>query len=124
MALLLTGCGSNFGFPGVYRIDVEQGNVITEEMVQQLKPGMSPRQVRFIMGTPLIEDTFHENRWDYRYTLRNGIDTLEQHRLTVFFEDEVLVNLEGTLLPDWAQESTPDTGADDDSDAEDTPAAS
>ena len=67
----LIGCGSNIGFPGVYRINVEQGNVVTEEMVDQLRPGLNRRQVRYIMGTPLIEDSFHEDRWDYRYTLRN-----------------------------------------------------
>ena len=48
----LAACGSNFGFPGVYRINVEQGNVVTEEMVEQLRPGLNRRQVRYIMGTP------------------------------------------------------------------------
>jgi outer membrane protein assembly factor BamE len=62
LALTLSGCG-NFGFPGVYRIDVEQGNIVTPEMIEQLKPGMTRRQVRFVMGTPLIEDTFNDNRW-------------------------------------------------------------
>ena len=59
----MVGCGSNIGFPGVYRINVEQGNVVTEEMVEQLRPGLNRRQVRYIMGTPLIEDAFHSDRW-------------------------------------------------------------
>lgn len=104
MALLLTGgCGSNIGFPGAYRINVEQGNIITEDMVKQLKPGMTRRQVRFVMGTPLIEDTFQPDRWDYRHTIRNGIKTLSESRLTVFFENDALVNVTGTIVPEWAQ---------------------
>ncbi len=99
----LAGCGSNFGFPGVYRIDVEQGNIVTPEMIEQLRPGMSRRQVRFVMGTPLVEDTFNPDRWDYRYTLRNGVDTLEESRLSVFFEGDTLVNVTGSEVPDWAQ---------------------
>ena len=89
-SLFLAGCGTNIGFPGVYRIDVEQGNIITPEMVEQLQQGMTRRQVRFILGTPLIEDTFNEDRWDYRYTLRNGTDTREENVLTVYFEGDEL----------------------------------
>jgi outer membrane protein assembly factor BamE len=103
LSLLLAGCGNNFGFPGVYRINVEQGNIVTFDMIEQLQPGMTRRQVRFILGTPLIEDTFHPDRWDYRYTLRNGIDTLEENRLTVFFEGDELVNVVGAEVPAWAQ---------------------
>lgn len=103
LSLLLSGCGNNFGFPGVYRINVEQGNIVTSDMIEQLQPGMTRRQVRFILGTPLIEDTFHPDRWDYRYTLRNGIDTLEENRLTVFFEGDELVNVVGEEVPAWAQ---------------------
>ena len=97
----LAGCGSNFGFPGVYRINVEQGNVVTEEMVSQLKPGLNRRQVRYIMGTPLIEDAFHSDRWDYRYLLRNGNETLAETRLTLWFEGDELVRAEGPDAPDW-----------------------
>ncbi len=97
----LIGCGSNFGFPGVYRINVEQGNVVTEEMVEQLRPGLNRRQVRYIMGTPLIEDSFHENRWDYRYMLRNGNELLSETQLTLWFEGDELVRVEGPDAPDW-----------------------
>ena len=97
----LVGCGSNFGFPGVYRINVEQGNVVTEEMVEQLRPGLNRRQVRYIMGTPLIEDSFHEDRWDYRYLLRNGNELLSETQLTLWFEGEELVRAEGPDAPSW-----------------------
>ena len=99
----LVSCGSNFGFPGVYRINVEQGNVVTEEMVEQLRPGLNPRQVRYIMGTPLIEDSFHSDRWDYRYLLRNGNDTITETQLTLWFEEDELVRAEGPDAPDWDQ---------------------
>ncbi|MEM1112384.1 MAG: outer membrane protein assembly factor BamE [Pseudomonadota bacterium] len=95
---LLAGCG-NFGFPGVYRINVEQGNIITQEMVDQLKPGMSRRQVRFILGTPLVNDTFNQDRWDYAYVLRNGTKVIEQSTLTVYFEGDELIRVEGDLAP-------------------------
>ena len=98
----LAGCGSNFGFPGVYRINVEQGNVVNEEMVEKLRPGLNKRQVRYIMGTPLIEDSFHADRWDYRYLLRNGNETLAETRLTLWFDGDELARAEGPDAPDWA----------------------
>ena len=113
----LVGCGSNFGFPGVYRINVEQGNVVTEEMVEQLRPGLNRRQVRYIMGTPLIEDSFHENRWDYRYLLRNGSDTITETQLTLWFEGDELVRAEGPDAPDWDQSESAEEEADSASDA-------
>jgi len=94
----LAACGF-VGFPGVYKIDVEQGNIINQEIVDQLKPGMSRRQVRFILGTPLVEDTFNENRWDYVYVKRNGVDVLSESRLSVEFEGDVLTNVTGDLIP-------------------------
>ena len=97
----LVGCGSNFGFPGVYRINVEQGNVVTDEMVEQLRPGLNRRQVRYIMGTPLIEDSFHKDRWDYHYLLRNGNELLSETQLTLWFEEDQLVRVEGPDAPKW-----------------------
>ena len=109
----LIGCGSNFGFPGVYRINVEQGNVVTEEMVEQLRPGLNRRQVRYIMGTPLIEDSFHEDRWDYRYLLRNGDQTLVETQLTLWFEEDELVRAEGPDAPEWDAPQPEPTGGED-----------
>ena len=67
----VAGC-SNIGFPGVYRINVDQGNIVDQDMVDQLKPEMTRRQVRFVLGTPIIEDTFNNDRWDYVRVLRRG----------------------------------------------------
>ena len=106
----VVGCGSNFGFPGVYRINVEQGNVVTDEMVEQLRPGLNRRQVRYIMGTPLIEDSFHEDRWDYRYLLRNGNELLSETQLTLWFEEDELVRVEGPDAPNW-DEPQPEASA-------------
>ena len=94
----LSACGA-VGFPGVYRINIEQGNIITQEMVDQLKPGMSRRQVRFILGTPLIEDTFDQDRWDYSYVVRNGKDILNTNRLTVYFDGDSLSHFAGSFVP-------------------------
>ncbi|MCO5787923.1 outer membrane protein assembly factor BamE [Pseudomonas sp. G11-1] len=91
----LSGCG----FPGVYKIDVQQGNVVTQEMVDQLRPGMTQRQVRFIMGTPLLQDTFEPNRWDYLYSLQAGHSPREQERISLMFEDDLLVGLAGDFVP-------------------------
>ncbi len=95
-AVCLSACGA-VGFPGVYRIDVEQGNIVTQEMVDQLQPGMTRRQVRFILGTPLIEDPFNQDRWDYPYVKRNGRTVLSESRLTVFFDGDTLLKYEADL---------------------------
>lgn len=94
----LSAC-SAVGFPGVYRIDVEQGNIVDQEMADQLEPGMSKRQVRFILGTPLVEDPFNHNRWDYKYTRRNGLEVLDEAVLTVMFEDDALKEVRGDYIP-------------------------
>ena len=118
---LLSACGF-VGFPGVYKIDVEQGNIVTQEMADQLKPGMSRRQVRFILGTPLVEDTFNPDRWDYPYVKRNGDDILEQSALVVEFEGDSLVRVSGDYLPPAWRDG--DTAGDEDAAAtEETPAS-
>ena len=89
-------------FQGVYRINVEQGNVVNAEMIEKLRPGLNKRQVRYIMGTPLIEDSFHEDRWDYRYLLRNGTETIAETRLTLWFDGDELARVEGPDAPEWA----------------------
>jgi outer membrane protein assembly factor BamE len=89
LTLIITGC-SSLQFPGVYKIEVEQGNVITQEMIDQLEVGMSREQVEYIMGRALIKDAFNTNRWDYVYTKRTGEEKGEKHHLTVFFEGNQL----------------------------------
>jgi len=93
--LLLTGC--SYLPPLPYKIDVQQGNVITEEMVEKLKPGITKSQVLFVLGSPLIIDAFRDNRWDYVYLFREKGELIEQKRLTIFFDGDVLVNIENYL---------------------------
>lgn len=98
---LLGGCG-NFGsmdFPGVYKISIPQGNIITQEMVDQLRPGMTKRQVIFVMGTPLVRDPYHQDRWDYVYNFQPGGGERGQERLSVVFEDDQLVSFSGDFEP-------------------------
>lgn len=94
----LTGCKNVFR---AYRIDVPQGQTITREQTEQLKPGMTPAQVRYVLGTPLITDTLNPTRWDYAYSLQPGTYALEagvkpvaHRRLTVFFAGGVLDHVE------------------------------
>jgi outer membrane protein assembly factor BamE len=82
-----------------YRIEIQQGNYISQEMVSQLKVGMSREQVRFVLGTPLVTDIFHTNRWDYIYYRELGRGKREQRALAVFFEDGKLVRLAGDIVP-------------------------
>jgi outer membrane protein assembly factor BamE len=85
--------------PFVYRPEIQQGNVVEQEQVNQLQPGMSKRQVRFLLGTPMLNDVFHANRWDYAYTIGKGSTPREIRRLTVFFEDDRLVRIAGDMRP-------------------------
>jgi outer membrane protein assembly factor BamE len=101
--LALQAC-SNLEFPGVYKIPVEQGNVITQDMVNQLKPGMSKSQVEFILGTALIQDTFNSQRWDYLYSVKRGKSDRQQYRLSVFFDDnDQLSYFSGDFQPSAAK---------------------
>jgi outer membrane protein assembly factor BamE len=72
-----------------YKIDIQQGNVLTQEMVGQLRPGLSKDQVRFLLGTPVLTDIFHANRWDYVYRLQKGsTGEVEERRFSTFFDDD------------------------------------
>jgi outer membrane protein assembly factor BamE len=94
---LLSGCSNLSLSP--YRIDVRQGNLVTQEMAAQLKPGMTRDQVRFVLGTPLLADPFHAERWDYVYRFKPGYGDAQQRRLTVFFQDGKLARVEGDVVP-------------------------
>jgi outer membrane protein assembly factor BamE len=85
--------------PFVYKMTVQQGNIITEEMVDQLQLGMNKSQVRYLLGTPLLADMFHTNRWDYTYTIRRGHSPMKTERLTLFFTDDALTRIDGYLQP-------------------------
>lgn len=84
----------------VHRIDVQQGNVIDQDMLNQLRPGMTRRQVQFVLGSPMVADVFHQDRWDYIYRMQPGAGELETEHVTLYFEDDVLARISGSLHPD------------------------
>ncbi len=85
--------------PIVHRQDIQQGNIVTQEMNNRLQPGMSKSQDRFVMGTPMLVDAFHQNRWDYPYEMTRGWGETERKRLTLIFEADQLVRMEGDYHP-------------------------
>ena len=90
----------SFGdLPFVHRIDVQQGNVVTQEMIAQLAVGMDKKKVNFVMGSPIILDTFHSDRWDYLYSFQPGHGHAERRRITLYFADEKLARIEGDVKP-------------------------
>jgi len=94
----LVGC-SSFHFPGVHKINVQQGHIITQEMVDQLKLGMTKRQVRFVLGNTLLPNTFNDDRWDYFYSRRKGSNgPITQYLYTVYFADDKLTKTEGDYI--------------------------
>lgn len=97
--LLLPGCGNIPILPFLkpYKIDIQQGNYITQDMIAKLQPGMTRSQVRFALGTPLIVDPFRTDRWDYAYTLAKGGVLTEQRTVTVIFKGDVLDRIEGDV---------------------------
>lgn len=101
LSALLLACNNigSMDFPGVYKISIPQGNIITQEMIDQLRPGMTKRQVIFVMGTPLVRDPFHQDRWDYVYNFMPGGGVRGQERVTVFFEEDALVSFTGDFVP-------------------------
>ncbi|WP_370691588.1 outer membrane protein assembly factor BamE [Herminiimonas sp.] len=82
-----------------YRPDIQQGNFVSQEMVAQLKPGMTQDQVIFLLGTPLLTDVFHSDRWDYSFRLQKGNGEVTTSRVTVFFKDKLVSSFEGGDLP-------------------------
>jgi outer membrane protein assembly factor BamE len=104
-ALLLAGCSSlqssdNFlGFITPYRVEVVQGNVLTKEQVALVKPGQSRLQVRDILGSPLLTDVFHTDRWDYVFTIRRQGAEPQQRKVVVLFEGDTLKSISATDLP-------------------------
>lgn len=82
-----------------HKLVIYQGNEVTQDMVDRLQPGMSRQQVRAILGTPLLNDPFHANRWDYNYTVTRDNQIEEQRNLAVYFDNDVFTRVEGTALP-------------------------
>ncbi len=98
LAMLCASCGTALPSIKPYKLDVQQGNVVTSKMLLQLRPGMTQSQVRFIMGTPLIQDSFHGKRWDYVYQMREHGKIIEHRRVILDFENEVLKTVRGDVV--------------------------
>ena len=98
---LLCACSRSYdgGFnaPLLHKIDIQQGNVIDQEMLNQLKPGMDKKQVKFIMGTPVLIDPFHNERWEYIYSFQEGGTVREQRHITLHFENDKLAYISGDI---------------------------
>lgn len=111
LAVALAGCGSNKATPNslraapglpslaVYRVDVYQGNVVTPDMLAALQPGMTRDRVRQVLGTPMVTDPFHPERWDYVYSERHGYNLREQRQITLYFAGEQLDYIAGDVVP-------------------------
>jgi outer membrane protein assembly factor BamE len=101
VASLLGACSSVPILPGFtpYQMEIQQGNFVDQEMVSRLKPGMTRDQVRFILGTPLVSDMFHADRWDYVFSRRpQGGGAVEQRRLAVYFSEGKLSKIDGDVV--------------------------
>jgi outer membrane protein assembly factor BamE len=93
LAFALYGCGL------VYTIDIQQGNYVTDDLVAKLKNGMTKAEVRGLLGTPLLVDTFHQNRWEYYFSSVKAGKADKPSRLSVFFESDKVVNFVGEARP-------------------------
>lgn len=120
LAIFLAGCGSwsnsierTMDRISPYKVEIQQGNAISQDMLARLKPGMTPSQVRFVLGTPMLVDPFRNNRWDYVYRLEKGGRLIESRRVTVVFENDKLKGIEGDVVaaagkPEAKPEAKPD----------------
>ena len=103
VSLLLASC-SDMSMPKLalltpHKIEIRQGNMVTPEMREKLKVGMSRLQVRSVLGTPLVNDPFHASRWDYVYRLEQNGKLVEQQRLTLYFDDDRLARIDESSMP-------------------------
>lgn len=112
IAVVLVGCSlPKFQLPRLYKVTVQQGNVITQEMVDQLKPGMTRSQVAFIMGEPILRNTFNEDRWDYVYSVVLPGYFNQEVRMSLFFEEDILGYFTGDLIPESAKPDSEEVAA-------------
>ncbi|MAH73023.1 MAG: hypothetical protein CBC09_02905 [Cellvibrionales bacterium TMED49] len=99
MSLALPAC-STPQFPSVHKVSIQQGNIVTQEMVNQLEPGMTKVQVKFVLGTPLIKDSFNQNHWVYLFNVTDARLQKKEKRLEVYFsEQDRLSGLRGDYHP-------------------------
>ena len=104
-AVLATSACGVPRIPGItpYKMDIQQGNLLTQEQVSRLKAGMSKEEVRLVLGTPLLTDIFHADRWDYVYWHEDSNFRREQRKLAVFFVDGKLDHVQGDVAPKTPQ---------------------
>lgn len=110
-SIALGGCASERSlsfFPGVHRISILQGNIVTQDKVDQLRTGMTKNQVRYLLGTPLVNDPFHLDQWNYIYTRRDPEGNETRQELTITFEDGGLTQIEGDYTPSTEEGSDED----------------
>ncbi len=99
-SLSLTGCTYIMeNMPGVYKIDVQQGNIINQEIIDQLRPNMTKRQVLYVMGSSMLMDVFHRQRWDYVYSEQPGGEPRVQKRVSLYFDGDLLKSVQGDFRP-------------------------
>jgi outer membrane protein assembly factor BamE len=100
LLLLLSGCGVP-RIPGItpYRMEIQQGNFLSQEAITKLKPGMTREEVKLILGTPLLTDIFHGDRWDYVFSRETPDGRSESRRIAVFFADGKLTRVDGGGAP-------------------------
>ena len=96
ISIFLTSCS----IPKTYEVVISQGNLVDQKMINKLEVGMTESQVKFVMGTPLISDTFYPNRWDYFTSVTQGSKTYTEQKITLYFEDNKLARWDGELLSD------------------------
>ena len=110
-AVLVAGCAMpkpkmpkiSFKMPRVHKVTVQQGNVITQEMIDRLKPGMTREQVAFVMGEPVVRNTFNQDRWDYVYTIEAPGRFEDEKRVTLYFQNGLLSSFAGDYAPSSVQ---------------------
>ena len=93
IALLVSSCS----LPKTYKVVISQGNLVDQEMIDKLEVGMTESQVKFVMGTPLISDTFYPNRWDYFTSVTQGETVYTNQKISLFFEENILLKWEGEI---------------------------
>ena len=91
--LILSSCS----IPRIFQVVISQGNLVDQEMLDKLEIGMTESQVKFVMGTPLISDTFYPNRWDYFTSVTQGENSYTNQKITLYFKDNKLVSWEGEI---------------------------
>ena len=123
LALSVGGCSlpqikmPDLKIPRVYKLSVQQGNVITQEMIDRLKPGMTRNQVEYVMGRPVLQDPFDDDQWVYLYTMEVPDIFMQAFKMVLVFEDDTLVTITGDFKPTTAEERAQEEAQEDSQEA-------